>query len=95
MKLSYLLIYVVLLSLVAFLLMGIDKWKAKRNRWRIPEKTLLLTAFLGGAAGATLGMHVFHHKTRHWYFRYGLPAMLLLHILLLAAFVYWDAFVRH
>lgn len=70
--------YVVVLSLIAFGLMGWDKRKAKRDQWRVPERTLFLTALLGGSPGAILGMHCFRHKTRHWYFRYGLPAIFLL-----------------
>ena len=73
--------YLLLINLVAFLLMGLDKRRARRNRWRISEKTLFLSAVLGGSAGALVGMYLFHHKTRHWYFRYGLPALLALQIL--------------
>ena len=57
-----------LISLFAFALYGIDKAKAKRGAWRIPEATLLLVAFLGGSFGALLGMEVFRHKTKHWQF---------------------------
>lgn len=56
------------ISLVAFGLYGADKYKAKRGLWRIPEKTLLLTSFLGGALGGLAAMQLFRHKTRHWYF---------------------------
>ncbi len=56
------------LSLVSFLLYGLDKAKARRNRWRIPEATLLTLGILGGAPGALLGMMGWRHKTRHWYF---------------------------
>lgn len=94
MKLSYLLIYLFAICLMGFLLMGIDKWKARRERYRIPEAALFLTAFLGGAAGCWLGMQVFRHKTKHWYFKYGLPMMTLFQATLLAAFIYWDAFLR-
>ena len=73
--------YLLLINLVAFLLMGLDKRRARRNRWRISEKTLFLSAVLGGSVGAIAGMYLFHHKTRHWYFRYGLPALLALQIL--------------
>ena len=62
--------------------MGLDKWKARRDAWRIPEKTLFLAALLGGALGGTVGMHLFHHKTRHWYFRFGFPVLLILQLLL-------------
>jgi len=71
-------------SLAAFIAMGADKRRARRGMWRVPEATLFLLAFLGGALGATLGMHLFHHKTRHWYFRWGLPLILLAQLVLLA-----------
>ena len=73
-----LLVYLAVLNLVTFALYGADKRRAKKGQWRIPEKTLLILALLGGSAGGILGMALFHHKTRHWYFRWGLPAMLLL-----------------
>lgn len=56
------------LSLLAFILYGADKHKARRGLWRIPEKTLLLTSFLGGALGGLAAMQIFRHKTKHWYF---------------------------
>ena len=71
------------MNLLAFALMGIDKAKAKRGSWRIPEKTLFLAAALFGALGGTLGMKVFRHKTRHWYFRWGFPALLAVQLVLL------------
>ncbi|MDE6167756.1 MAG: DUF1294 domain-containing protein [Acetatifactor sp.] len=75
-------IYWIILNLVGFVMMGIDKKRAIRGAWRISEASLFLTALLGGALGCTLGMHHFHHKTRHWYFRYGLPAIVLLQLFL-------------
>ena len=63
---------------ITFLVYGIDKWKAQHKRWRIPESTLLLLAALGGSIGAWTGMNVWHHKTQHRKFRYGVPAILLL-----------------
>ena len=71
-----------LINLFAFVLYGIDKAKAKRGAWRIPEATLLLVAFLGGSFGALLGMEVFRHKTRHLKFRILVPLFLILHIAL-------------
>lgn len=71
------------LSVLGFLLMGYDKLQAKRGRRRVPEKSLFSVALLGGAAGAVLGMYLFHHKTRHWYFKWGLPAILLFQLGLL------------
>lgn len=70
-------------NVLSFSLMGIDKARAKANRWRIPERTLLLTSACFGALGGTLGMFHFHHKTKHWYFRRGLPAMLLVQLAVL------------
>ena len=74
-------------NLVAFLLYGLDKLKAKRGAWRIPEATLLLLALLGGSLGAFLGMEVFRHKTRHVKFKVLVPVFLLLHIVLAAYLV--------
>lgn len=65
--------YILLMCFLAFCAMGIDKRRARRKAWRIPEKTLFLLTLLGGGVGGTLGMWCFHHKTRHWYFRYGFP----------------------
>jgi len=69
--------------MIAFVAIYADKRKAQKGLWRISEATLFSLAFLGGALGATLGMHVFRHKTRHWYFRWGLPLILLSQIVLL------------
>ena len=80
--LQLLLGWLLLVNLIAFALMGLDKGRAKRGRWRISEKTLFLPAVLGGSLGAIAGMRLFHHKTKHWYFRYGLPALLAVQILL-------------
>lgn len=82
-------LYLLLINGVGFLLMGIDKRRAKRGAWRISEKSLFLSPLLGGTVGAILGMRVFHHKTKHWYFRYGLPALLVFQ-LALAGWLYWK-----
>lgn len=74
--------YLILINLAAFLLMGIDKYKAVRHRWRIPERTLFLSALLFGSVGAILGMYTFRHKTRHASFVYGMPVILILQIIL-------------
>ena len=86
MQLSYrtlLVGYLVLAGLCGFALMGIDKSRAKRHAWRIPEKTLFLASLLGGSIGTLAGMYVFHHKTRHWYFVLGMPLILTGHLALL------------
>ena len=82
---KWLILYFVALNLLDFALMGIDKWKAKKRAWRIPEATLFIIAIIGGALGGTIGMHVFHHKTRHRSFRVGLPALLAAQAVLLCA----------
>jgi uncharacterized membrane protein YsdA (DUF1294 family) len=74
--------YFILMNAAAFTYMGLDKQRARKNQWRIKEKTLFITAILGGSLGAILGMQVFRHKTKHSTFRYGMPAILLLHIIL-------------
>ncbi len=83
----------IVINIVAFLMYGIDKSKAKRGAWRIPEATLLGIAFLGGSVGAFLGMRVFRHKTKHARFVIGVPAMLIFHILIAALVVYFI-FIR-
>jgi uncharacterized membrane protein YsdA (DUF1294 family) len=69
--------YLLGINLLTFFVYGIDKWKAKRDKWRIPEATLLMLAALGGSVGALLGMTVFHHKTKHKKFLIGVPLILL------------------
>ena len=88
--LTVLCIYLVVVNLAAFLLYGSDKRRAKRGRWRISERNLFLAAILGGSIGALAGMRVFRHKTRHWYFRFGIPLILVLQVLLVWA-VYTKA----
>ena len=77
------LIYLLLINLIGFFAMGIEKYKAKKNLWRIPENILFLLAFLWGSLGTTLGMKFFRHKTKHWYFKFGMPAILILQIVLI------------
>lgn len=73
-------IYVILINLFGLAVMGIDKYKAKKKTFRIPEATLFTVAIFGGSLGTTLGMFLFHHKTRHWYFLYGMPLILLVQL---------------
>ena len=79
--------YVLIQSLITFIMFGIDKWKAKHGKWRILEATLLLMAACGGSIGALLGMSVWHHKTLHKKFMYGVPAILIVQILALCFFL--------
>ena len=76
------LIYLAVINVVTFFMYGIDKWKAKRTKWRIRETSLLGLAVLGGSVGAWLGMKVWHHKTLHKKFKYGVPLILIAQIAL-------------
>ena len=76
------LIYIAVINVIAFVLFGVDKWKAKHGSWRITEATLLDAAILGCSIGAYLGMKVFHHKTQHKKFVYGIPLIIFFHLLL-------------
>ena len=75
-------VYLVVVNLINFIIMGVDKSKARKRSWRIPESTLFVLALIGGSIGSIAGMHLFHHKTRHWYFLYGMPAILIIQILI-------------
>ena len=77
--------YLVLVNVIGFMLMGIDKSKAKRHAWKKKEKTLFLVSLIGGSIGTWAGMYTFHHKTKHWYFVVGMPAILVLQIVLAVA----------
>jgi len=77
------LIYLAVINVVTFFMYGIDKWKAKKSKWRIRETSLLGLAVLGGSIGAWLGMKVWHHKTLHKKFKYGVPVILIAQIALL------------
>ncbi len=88
---KYLFIYLAIINAAAFLLMLIDKQKARKNRWRIPEATLIMSAVLGGSVGALLGMYAFRHKTKHLKFTLGVPFILVLQIFL-AIFLYLKVF---
>ena len=76
-------VYLILINLIGFVMMGIDKRKARKKLWRISESTLFFIAIIGGSLGSILGMRVFHHKTRHWYFVYGMPLILVLQVVLI------------
>ena len=80
---SYVAYYLLAINAVAFIVYGIDKYKAKKAKWRISEATLLLLAVVGGSIGAWMGMKVWHHKTMHEKFKYGIPAILLIQIALM------------
>ena len=77
------LIYVAVMSLIAFAAFGLDKYKAKADKWRTPEKTLFILAIIGGGIGAFLGMRVFRHKTKHKQFVIGIPAIMIVQLILI------------
>lgn len=85
---KYFLLYLLLINAVGFVLMLIDKWKAKHNRWRIPEATLMTVAALGGSIGSLLGMYTVRHKTKHIKFTVGIPLILVAQIAL-AIYLIW------
>lgn len=76
-------VYWIVINMIGFVIMGIDKKRAIRGAFRISEASLFLTALLGGALGCTLGMNHFRHKTKHWYFKYGMPAIFILQLFLI------------
>ena len=86
--LSYIAVYLAVINLAGFLSMALDKQKARRNKWRIPEATLFLFAIFGGSAGCLLGMRVFHHKTQKPKFYIGIPIILGVQIVILAYFAF-------
>ena len=74
--------YHLAVNITSFLLYGIDKYKAKKGRWRISEATLLLMAVIGGSIGAWVGMRIWHHKTIHKMFKYGIPVIIIFQVAL-------------
>ena len=84
--LKYFIIYIVVINVITFLAMGIDKWKAKRGSWRIQEATLFTLVLFGGGVGGILGMYVFHHKTKKAKFQIFFPLILILEV---AFFIYF------
>jgi uncharacterized membrane protein YsdA (DUF1294 family) len=83
--------YSLVMNIIGLFIMAIDKYKAKHHQWRIAEKTIWLVSFIGGAVGTAVGMYLFHHKTRHRAFRYGLP---LLAVMEIVAYVWFLTLCR-
>jgi uncharacterized membrane protein YsdA (DUF1294 family) len=76
------------MNVLGFALMGIDKRKARMHAFRVPEATLFTIAILGGSIGCTAGMYAFRHKTKHWYFKFGMPIIILLQVVMIAVLIY-------
>lgn len=79
---KYCLYYLLFINIITFMMYGIDKLKAKKGKWRISEATLLMMAIVGGSIGAWAGMRIWHHKTMHKKFRYGIPTIIIMQIAL-------------
>lgn len=88
-------IYLAIINIVTLIVYGVDKLKAKRHQWRIPESTLILLAVIGGSIGALLGMKIWHHKTKHKKFKYGIPIILALQLALAVYIMYSDLLPNH
>ena len=86
---QYLAVYLIVMNVIAFIVYGADKAKARRGQWRVSERTLLTLAALGGAGGAWLGMRAFHHKTKHRKFTVGVPLFMALWCAVMGALVLW------
>ena len=91
---KWLMYYLIVVNLLTWIIYGIDKWKAKRRAWRIPERTLLLLAAAGGCTGALAGMLMFRHKTKKPKFVVGIPVMLVVHCVIVAAAFSWHESFR-
>ncbi|MBQ5917291.1 MAG: DUF1294 domain-containing protein [Lachnospiraceae bacterium] len=81
---NFIIAYVIIINIIGLLSMFIDKYRAIKNKWRIPEKTLFLIAILGGSIGSNIGMRLFRHKTKHWYFVFGMPAILIIQLVIIS-----------
>ncbi len=79
-------VFFLIISIAGLAVMGIDKKRARNSEWRISEKNLFLVALLGGGIGSTLGMYLFRHKTKHWYFVFGMPILAIIDVVVLLYF---------
>ncbi len=82
-------VYLLIMNIVGIIIMGLDKHRAKKNRWRIPEKTLFIVSAIGGSAGTWAGMYLFRHKTKHWYFVIGMPLIFMIHVVIAVYFAFF------
>ena len=87
MQSAYIHLYLIIINIITFALYGLDKWRAMTRQWRISEKKLIGLALIGGSIGAMIGMTVFHHKTRNWYFKLGIPGIFVLQIMFAIHFI--------
>lgn len=87
---NFIIICITTINVLAFCAYGIDKGKAKRGSYRISERMLILLAMLGGSVGALMGMQIFHHKTKHMIFKWGIPSIIVIQYVLVMLWVYND-----
>lgn len=87
MQSAYIHLYLILINVITFALYGMDKWRAVTRQWRVREKKLIGLAVIGGSIGAFIGMTVFHHKVRKWYFKLGIPAILVIQLSIAIHFI--------
>lgn len=83
-------IYLAIINIIGFIIMGIDKRRAKKRSFRVPEATLFLIAVIGGTIGSIIGMYTFRHKTLKWYFVYGMPAILLVQVIIVICLIFFS-----
>ena len=88
----YFIIYLIIINLIAFIAMYLDKRKARYGKWRIPEQSLFILALIGGSIGAIVGMYTFRHKTKKFRFSIGFPVILILQVVLI--FSIWNDFIK-
>ena len=82
-------VYLAVINILTFFMYGVDKWKAKRSKWRVSEAALIWMAVLGGSIGAWIGMKAWHHKTQHKKFQYGIPLILFTQVVVIAVIKYY------
>lgn len=88
---KYLYIWLIIINIITFAVFGIDKKKAIDGKFRIKELTLLVLSLLGGSLGGLIAMHTFHHKTRKWYFKFGIPLILIAWVAMIAWLIYKNS----
>ncbi|QEK13597.1 DUF1294 domain-containing protein [Crassaminicella thermophila] len=89
MKEFYFLLYVLIINIYTFCLTGIDKYKARKEKWRVNEKNFFITALLGGAAGVMMGMVMFRHKTKHKTFYIGIPVIYIINMICVSLLIFF------
>lgn len=87
---KYFWIYLLLINIYTFYLTYLDKQRAKHRKWRVPEKDFFILSILGGSVGTFISMNLFRHKTKRWYFKYGIPLIILMQIIILYCIIYGN-----